>query len=496
MYGVQALPSNFGTGTITTMYALYGKCANWTSPGVVTNCYELYLDTPNTTSPITNKYGVYQTDTASKNYFAGNVGIGTTAPQGILHVSGGTASNGVPETIAMTGTGGANSNNYNWGITAANDTNWGFRVVNPSSGYYYTDVTGGWSSNSGGAFRVINKVGAAETEYMRVNAGGKVGIGSTAPVVSLDLSKETDAVALPVGTTGQRPTGANLANGEIRYNSTTPAVEAYINGAWASFVTSGSGGGLTGSQYQMAYFSATNIAGGDANITTDAGNDFIITIGNLAIGTTTVTNAINLSGASAQTIGMMSGATVGKNLTLQSGRGLSSGTDENGGDLVLASGITTGTGTSNIQFSLYPAGSTGTADNAALTALTVSATGLIGTTAETTLQANAGSGSNQNGGGFTLASGVSTGTGTSSISFSVYGAGGSGSTANTATTAMTIDSTGNVGIGTTSPATGMKVDINGPVKVAGTGSETCSASTIGAMRYNAAGNYMEICSFP
>jgi hypothetical protein len=55
---------------------------------------------------------------------------------------------------------------------------------------------------------------------------------------------------------------------------------------------------------------------------------------------------------------------------------------------------------------------------------------------------------------------------------------------------------GNVGIGTASPATGIKADINGLVKIAGTGSETCSASTVGAMRYNAAGNYMEICSYP
>lgn len=53
---------------------------------------------------------------------------------------------------------------------------------------------------------------------------------------------------------------------------------------------------------------------------------------------------------------------------------------------------------------------------------------------------------------------------------------------------------GYVGIGSTTPAA--TLDVAGPVKVAGTGSETCSASTVGAMRYNAAGNYMEICSYP
>jgi hypothetical protein len=38
------------------------------------------------------------------------------------------------------------------------------------------------------------------------------------------------------------------------------------------------------------------------------------------------------------------------------------------------------------------------------------------------------------------------------------------------------------------------LDINGPVKVAGTGSEACTPATYGAIRYNAAGNYFELCS--
>ena len=65
-------------------------------------------------------------------------------------------------------------------------------------------------------------------------SGGNVGIGTTSPLVSLDLTQKTDALALPVGTTGQRPSGTN---GDIRYNSTANAVEAFVNGLWTTFGT-------------------------------------------------------------------------------------------------------------------------------------------------------------------------------------------------------------------------------------------------------------------
>jgi len=54
--------------------------------------------------------------------------------------------------------------------------------------------------------------------------------------------------------------------------------------------------------------------------------------------------------------------------------------------------------------------------------------------------------------------------------------------------------TGEVGIGTTAPAE--KLDVAGTVKVAGTGSEACSSSAVGQIRYNPTGQYMEICTYP
>ncbi|MCB1782924.1 MAG: hypothetical protein KDI13_02920, partial [Alphaproteobacteria bacterium] len=58
-----------------------------------------------------------------------------------------------------------------------------------------------------------------------------VGIGTTAPEATLDISS-TDSVIVPRGTTAQRPSSA--INGMIRYNSTTGKFEGYENASWAN----------------------------------------------------------------------------------------------------------------------------------------------------------------------------------------------------------------------------------------------------------------------
>jgi hypothetical protein len=63
---------------------------------------------------------------------------------------------------------------------------------------------------------------------------GKVGIGTTSPVVSLDVGKNTDAIRIPAGTSAQKP--SSPANGMIRYNSDNSKFEAYENGAWTNMI--------------------------------------------------------------------------------------------------------------------------------------------------------------------------------------------------------------------------------------------------------------------
>jgi hypothetical protein len=63
-------------------------------------------------------------------------------------------------------------------------------------------------------------------------SSGLIGVGTAAPRAALDLATKTTSLALPVGTTGQRP-GSPIA-GMTRYNSTLHRIEAYINNTWTS----------------------------------------------------------------------------------------------------------------------------------------------------------------------------------------------------------------------------------------------------------------------
>ena len=71
-------------------------------------------------------------------------------------------------------------------------------------------------------------------EKFRISNTGLVGINTTSPSVSLDLSNNTDAVALPTGTTAQRPSGTDAY---IRKNSTNNALEFYNGTEWVEIIT-------------------------------------------------------------------------------------------------------------------------------------------------------------------------------------------------------------------------------------------------------------------
>jgi len=176
------------------------------------------------------------------------------------------------------------------------------------------------------------------TEALHITTTGNVGIGSTSPVSSLDLSQKTDALALPGGTTGQEP--ASPVNGMIRYNITKTALEAYFASAWNTISTSGN---------TPTAFSFTNQTGVSTNSTISS-------------------NAVTLSGFT----GTVS-ATCGTNCTAIARNGSWGGTTVTG----FASGDT-------IAIRLTSSASLNSAVNATVTAgTTVSGTWSVTTTAST-----------------------------------------------------------------------------------------------------------------
>jgi hypothetical protein len=122
-----------------------------------------------------------------------------------------------------------NVNHYNAqqgtiGATSAVTNQFGFAVQSSLTGA--TNNFGFYSSIASGTGRWNFYANGTADNYF----AGKVGIGDTTPSVSLDIAA-TDAIRIPVGTTGERPTGVN---GYLRFNSTTTEFEGYNGTAWAS----------------------------------------------------------------------------------------------------------------------------------------------------------------------------------------------------------------------------------------------------------------------
>jgi hypothetical protein len=73
------------------------------------------------------------------------------------------------------------------------------------------------------------------------STNNRVGILDATPAVSLDAGSATDAIFVPKGTTAQRPTGVD---GYFRYNTDDAQFEGYADGAWGAIAGSGSGSAI------------------------------------------------------------------------------------------------------------------------------------------------------------------------------------------------------------------------------------------------------------
>jgi hypothetical protein len=143
------------------------------------------------------------------------LGIGTTSPSNPLHVY-----NATVDTVAKFESGDAS---VAISLEASDNT-----AVLTTSG---TDFL--VKNDGSGNLRFFNN----NSERMRVDSNGNVGIGTTSPSVSLDIN-DTDAIKIPNGTTVQRPTAAA---GMLRYNTTDGQFEGYTT-SWGPI---GGGGGAS-----------------------------------------------------------------------------------------------------------------------------------------------------------------------------------------------------------------------------------------------------------
>lgn len=78
--GVDARIDSIGGGLITDAYAIRVTTPLFTGGGGVWNAFGLYIQPIGPTGIITASYGIYQAGSTERNYFNGNVGLGTISP--------------------------------------------------------------------------------------------------------------------------------------------------------------------------------------------------------------------------------------------------------------------------------------------------------------------------------------------------------------------------------------------------------------------------------
>src|SRR3989344_5323235 len=106
----------------------------------------------------------------------------------------------------------------------ATSTIYGDSATSTISGRFAVGTTSPWGDG-------LFVVGTTSPLLVIHGTSGKIGIGTPSPSVALSIDA-TDAIKIPVGTTGERP-GAVQA-GQIRYNTSLAQFEGYSSGSWGA----------------------------------------------------------------------------------------------------------------------------------------------------------------------------------------------------------------------------------------------------------------------
>jgi hypothetical protein len=365
-YGSYSYVQTNGTGVVTNGYGFYSASPSVATANTLTNYYGLYIQNP---TAATNNYSIYSA--GGLNYFAGKVGIGSSAPGNSLDVTGTAMANTVLASNAGAGDAGlVRLVNTNSGGTSS-------LIFEGASNIVKSMLRSGFSSGSTDAYLSFSTRGSnAVGERMRIDAAGNVGIGSVTPGYPLDVNGTVNATAFYLNgspfTAGSSSSAVATTGGTVASNIQTGTNAATADRTALTLRNYGTGGAF---EYNLV---GQNAAGTTTSSIKQDGAAYFA--GNVSIGTSSSTYGITLNGSSAQTIGMdRTSGTGGLALTLLAGGGKLSGTDMNGGTLNLSSGISTGCGNSSINFNTSTGGTCSTTtDSAPSTKMTLTGSGRLG----------------------------------------------------------------------------------------------------------------------
>ena len=237
---------------------------------------------------------------------SGNVAIGDLA----LYSNTGGSNTAVGYRTLMDNTSGALNTAVGYNTNTNNTT--GSR--NTSLGYHalLSNTTGG--NNTALGYRAGYTSNGSNNIFLGHQAGDNLTTGSNNILIGYDIDAQTisDTNTLSIGNlifgTGLDGTGTTLSSGNIGIGTSTPAAkltvagDAYITGGlYDSNYSTGTAGMIlqsTGSGFEWVATSTLGLGGGGgSSLWTESGSDIYFSTGNVAIGTTTAANALDVYGA-------------------------------------------------------------------------------------------------------------------------------------------------------------------------------------------------------